>query len=481
MFSLSFDFLYWGLIIVIYALGIIAGLHALMTKKDPRAAFGWLLLCLLFPSIGIILYVIFGLNRIRPINRKWESRGLWRMDQSGNLSSKSHEKTPISGSYLFHELNKTAEHVGALPLVANCHLDVLYDGSEAYPKMLKAIDNAKYAIYLQTYIFGRSGAGALFIDALIRAKNRGVDVRVIIDGVGSCYSWPSTYRQLKKNGIRVERFLWPLSSLYALMHLNLRNHRKILVIDGELAFTGGLNIHQDNMASNGKAAKIHDVHFLVCGPIVGNLQDMFLGAWFFITKEFSKTPVNFDTTPKGDAVCRAISAGPHQQFPQLQSLLCTAFSVAREKIQIMTPYFIPGRALTALANTAAMRGVKVEIILPKSNNLSLVKGASEANMPFLLEHGITVYYHNGNFSHTKLCLIDNVCLFLGSSNIDIRSLHLNFECNLEVYDQKLISEISQYFSDIKSHATEVTLKSLQSRPISIKLRNAFFKLFSLYL
>lgn len=473
----------WVFVIVTHLLGGIAAIHALLNKRDPRAAMGWLIVCLVIPVFGVIAYLLFGLNHISMVAKQWESRGMWKTPDKDPELEISHYQTfadAVFEQHAFQALVKSGDKVGTVPLVAGCLVEPLYDGTEAYPVMLEAIHQAKNSVYMSTYIFGTLGWGGKFIEALAAAHRRGVNVKVLVDGIGGLYSWPTATKKLRKLGVPAAAFLPPFST-YHTLHLNLRNHRKILVVDGAVGFAGGMNIHDDNVAQNGNNAKIHDIHFRIQGPAVGYLQDVVLRDWYFATKENISKVVYYDNTVKGDALCRAYAPGPHHKYSQLQLMLSAAFSCAQKRIRIMSPYFLLGYALTASAVSAALRGVKIEVILPESNNLSFVKGASEAGLPLLIEHGIDIYYKPGAFDHSKLFIVDDFCVFLGSSNLDVRSLMLNFEFNLEVHDRKLAAQLIERFDGIKQTSRLITLDWLQSRGFLVKFYNSIFKLFSLYM
>ena len=479
---------HWSIILTIllitgHTCGVVAAVHALLSKRDPRAAFLWTIICIVFP-IGFLIYLIFGINKLSAIHYHWDSEGLSHLkavDPQFEETAETSFEHAVYHLQAFHALKNTGDRICKSRLVAGCHLDILFDGTQAYPKMIEAIHNAKSTVYMSTYIFGTSGVGMEFIEALAAAKDRGVEVKVLIDGVGSLYSRPRAYKLLKKRGVNVALYLSPLSSWYNFVHMNLRNHRKLLVIDGEYGFTGGMNIHEENVAHGEEPAHIRDVHFRVDGPIIGFLQNVFLKAWYFSKKEPVKPIVYFDDQPKGNALCRGIASGPHHKFPQIERMLCAAINSASEHIRIMTPYFVVSPSLGSALASAGLRGVKVEVVMPFSNNLSFVKGACEAVLPALMQYDIKFYYRKGHFAHTKLFLMDDFCSFVGSANIDVRSLYLNFEFNLEVYDHDTCKKLVQHFEDAKADAILLTPEYFRTQKPWTRFRNAVLALFSPYL
>jgi cardiolipin synthase len=426
---------------IFYLIGALAAAHAILKAREPRSAVLWLLLCLFLPLLGATLYVLFGINRIKRVTRHWQLHGLTQGDEQG--------------------------------LISGCKITALIDPEAAYNAMLDAIDSAEKYIFLASYVFAARGAGREFIAALERAVARQVEVKVLIDGVGTLYTLSSTYRKLKRKKIPVRLFLSPLHSFRGFLFLNLRNHTKIMVVDGNIGFTGGMNIvsHQ-----------LHDLHFKCEGPVVNLLQDTFWNLWDF-TEQKSAPPhgLTSHTEAKGSASVRGIENGPYQDISPIAYSLTAALYRAQKRVQIMTPYFIIDSVLiSALINTAS-RGVNIEVILPEKNNLSFVKGATETLLPLLLKYGIIFYYRQGIFAHSKMVIIDHEYVLLGSSNLDTRSFRLNFEFNLEVYDTLLNAHLSEHFAIIKKHSRPISAVWLQKQSFVVKLRNALCKLLSLYL
>jgi cardiolipin synthase A/B len=467
-----------GLIIAAYFLGIAAALHALFKKGDPRSALIWVCVCLFIPFFGAIIYLIFGVNRVKLLSQKWRSYGLYRFqfNRPPHADFDINVLTPVQQA-----LTQVGDKLFNSKITSGCEITPLFDGTHAYPLMLEAIDNAKERIYLSTYIFGTTGISTKFITALGAAAKRGVDVKVLIDGVGSIYTWPSAKKKLQTLGVDAQLFLPVWFNITDLRYLNLRSHAKVLVVDGSIGFTGGMNIHQNNYALNNQEPPIHDLHFKVIGPIVSDLQDAFLRNWYFNTKQTPHEQLYYDDRSKGDMGVRAVSTGPYQEYPIAQYLLVAAINSAQTHIRIMTPYFIIGSSLSAALIEAALRSVNVELILPESNNLSFVKGATEALLPLLLKFGVKVYYRRGHFAHSKIFIVDELYVFLGSSNMDTRSFYLNFEFNLEVYSKALSMALIEYFNAIKQFSREITCDWLQKQNFVIKLRNSICKLFSPYL
>ncbi|ABB30314.1 phospholipase D/Transphosphatidylase [Geobacter metallireducens RCH3] len=462
------------------ALSLFSAGHALIMKRDPRSSLGWIVTCLTIPLLGPFFYWGMGVNRIFRRARTWLESGRRLADPEffkSTLEQNTATALPPGAEYL-SELRRLADRVVSTPLVTGNRFTPLVNGEGAYPAMLEAIAGARRSIHLSTYIFDSDAAGRRFIDALADAARRGVDVRVIIDGLGEKYSFPRARTLMERTGIRVARFL-PLRQGF---YMNLRNHRKMLIIDGERAFTGGMNIGDRHMVERPLPTVVKDLHFAVAGPVVGELQQIFLEDWYFVSGELLDNRHHFPPLPAaGHAISRAIGDGPDKEFRKLFLILMGALSCATRQVQIMTPYFIPDRALVAALVTTALRGVEVTLVLPEKNNLPFVHWASRAYLWELLQQGIRVFYQPPPFVHTKLFIVDGLWSLIGSANLDPRSLRLNFELNLEVYDREFAGTLTKHVAGVLARSREVTLEQMDNRPLPEKLRDGVAKLFSPYL
>ncbi len=242
-----------------------------------------------------------------------------------------------------------------------------------------------------------------------------------------------------------------------------------------------MNIGDRHLASGHSRRQIFDIHFAVEGPVVGQMLEAFKEDWYFASGD-SPLPTSYPPPlPDGSAFCRGISAGPNEDLEKLRWIILGAIGCARRRLRIMTPYFIPDRTLLAALNAAALRGVEVDIVLPAKNNLPYVAWASRAYFGELLEHGCRIYYQPPPFVHSKLLLVDDQYALLGSANLDPRSLRLNFEFNLEVFDAKLVGALTRHVDDVRGNARQVTEEQIQHWSLASRLRDGFAKLFSPYL
>ncbi|MFV0422731.1 cardiolipin synthase [Oleidesulfovibrio sp.] len=466
---------------------LVAAGHALLNKRDPRAALGWVAVCLTFPIAGPILYFVFGINRVRSkAEQLHEEKKTDEAATRGKLHGGTHPFLPPGSmdDYLiapiYRELQRPGLAVSGMPLVGGNDVLILHNGEQAYPRMLEAIESAEDSLFLTTYIFETGAIGRQFIDALAAAAARGVDVRVLIDGVGELYAFPRASSLLKKRGVRVARFL-PPRLLPPQLSVNLRNHRKVLVADGQIGFTGGMNIGRRHMVQNlQNKRRTADMHFGFSGPVVAQLQEAFLDDWGFTTGEYT-LPRRVTEEPCGDTLCRVVKGGPGQDIDRLSALMMGVISSAGRTVRIMTPYFLPSSDLVSALQAAALRGVRVDVILPEKNNLPAVHWATRNLLWQLLRFGIHIHYQPPPFAHTKMLLIDGSYAQIGSANIDPRSLRLNFELNMEIFDTSVVRQLTRHFDAARRCSYVVTREELDRRSLPVRMRDAMCWLFTPYL
>jgi cardiolipin synthase len=473
----SFIELAWQLSLV--GVGLASAVHALLHKRNSRAAAMWLVICLLLPGVGPAAYWLFGFNRV--LTRSGSLKGRWPKVDLRPIEARS-RSIDISTPTEYRFLCNIGSRVTGRRLVGGNQVRLLENGDLAYPVMLAAIDEAESFVWLSTYIFDRDEVGRAFVDALGRAVERGVDVRVLVDGVGEWYSIPRIGPALRRAGVRFARFL-PPRLLPPTLHINLRYHRKILVIDGSKAFTGGMNIGRRHIVERRSSRKgVRDLHFEVVGPVAVQMAEVFREDFDFATggTDWPELKAVSQDEDLGSHA-RAVSAGPNEDLDNFRWILLGALAEAKRSIRIMTPYYIAEKTLVSALNTAALRGVEVQLVLPKKNNLPYMTWAANSQLWQLLEFGVRVYYQPGKFSHSKLILIDDGYALIGSANLDPRSLRLNFEFNLELCGGSCPEALEEHFADARDRAREVTLAELDARPLWVRVRDAMAGLLSPYL
>ncbi|PCJ68358.1 MAG: cardiolipin synthase [Rhodobiaceae bacterium] len=468
-------------IINLLAAGGAAG-HALMTKRDVRAAVAWLGVIILLPVFGWAVYLIFGINRIA--RRAEELRA--GDHATGYLELPDENRTTsaiatLTGETHLAQMAKIGRQIATIPYTLGNRITVLRNGDEAYPAMIAAIEGAQKSVVLSTYIFNNDAAGQLFLEALKKAHARGIKVRVLIDGVGAWYSFPSMVKRLAKTDIPHARFLHSFLP-WQMPYLNLRNHQKILVVDGKKGFTGSMNIAAGNLLANAPKHAVRDFHYAVQGPLVAHLMAAFAHEWRFSTGEIL---VGDHWRPHleeaGPVIARGLPAGPDMHRNTIRWTLLAALSQARHQIRIVTPYFLPDTDLMTALSLAAMRGVVVDIVMPQKNNLFYMAWAGRAQLDDLAASGCRIWMSDGPFDHAKIMTVDGLWSLVGSANWDPRSLRLNFEFNLECYDPSLAQELNAFIDDKIANATRETAELLRARPLAVRLRDNLARLMSPYL
>ncbi|MDA8019999.1 MAG: phospholipase D-like domain-containing protein [Thermoanaerobaculia bacterium] len=468
----------------------VAGGHAVMWKRDPRAALGWLGLILLLPVAGAALYAVFGINRLsrkaQALYARHDSHPVKIRDSSAHAGPALKEKLEQLGLTELDAVVSRSVPAVARELLGGNLVQPLQSGADAYGAMLRAIGDARRSVTLCTYIFDHDPAGQRFLDALRDATARGVQVRVLIDALGDRYTFPSMLGRLERAGVTTAVFLptlWPAHMVYA----NLRNHRKLLVVDGELAFTGGMNIRQGHVMVDGaegaeRYPPIVDLHFRIEGPVVAELQAIFCDDWAFTTGETLHSDDFFPILERrGGVLARALDDGPGRSLSRLRWVKLGALACAHSRVRIATPYFLPDEGLLTGLVTAARRGVDVEVLIPEKNNLLMVQWACEAMLWQLLDGGVTIRKVAPPFDHTKLMVVDDAWTLLGSANWDARSLRLNFELDVECYDRELARALSALLDDKVSRSRVVTLEEVDSRSVPVRLRDGLARLATPYL
>ncbi|MEM1183115.1 MAG: phospholipase D-like domain-containing protein, partial [Acidobacteriota bacterium] len=359
-------------------------------------------------------------------------------------------------------------------------IETYLDG-DAFAAMLGAIDGARSSVTLLTYIFDHDAVGLRFRESLAAAVKRGVAVKVLIDAVGDRYTSPPMHETLRAAGVPVEVFnptFLPRSATYS----NLRNHRKLLVVDGRVAFTGGMNISAVHALDESPPNPTRDVHFRVEGPVVGTLQRSFADDWRFTTDEVLAGDAFFPALePAGALAARVIDDGPAETIHHLRWTLLAGLACARRRVRIQTPYFLPDPGVITALIMAVRRGVEVDIVLPGRGNLKLVQWASTAMWWQVLEGGCRIFTTPQPFDHSKLMVVDGAWSLIGSANWDPRSLRLNFELNLEVYSEVFAGALETLLDEKIAASREVTLADVDARPHWMRLRDGLARLASPYL
>lgn len=462
------------------AAAVAASVHAIRIKREANSALLWLLVVWSFPLFGVLLYLTIGIDRLdlktrrrltvlntlrdERLAREADSLPMefWRAVRENGIARPESEWA--------QSLNRSLDPLlPDHPLLGGNRLDLLVCGDEAYGPMLEAIRAARYQINLQTFILANDRTGREFLDALAERARAGVQVRVLFDRFGSTPSVISGFfRRYRNVAPSFHMAGWTLANpLRRQVQINLRNHRKILVVDGSDAFTGGINIASINTTRPGRPAH-RDFHFHLRGPSVQELQLSFVIDWHFITGEKIDRLLCRDCFPgvphEGDARIRLIPGEPSMECDTLPDVFFALFVAARRQILLITPYFVPTPDLVRALRAAALRGVEVKLLMPRVNNHVYAGMAGRALYQTLLDAGVRIWEREPPFMHAKALLVDDEAALIGTANLDARSLRLNYETNLLVHDPAFLGVLKQAVLDEFAHGREIDPQAWRTRP-----------------
>jgi cardiolipin synthase A/B len=480
----EFAYIYWPYLLdfLVLIVGMTTAVHAIMSKPDVRAATSWTAVVILMPLVGALLYVIFGINRVR-VKRIMRRRSA-AAAKIASATSKAGSKHLVNAviPHEFASMKRLGDFVAEYPLLAGSHVKPLETGDDAYDAMLAAIDRARKWILLETYIFDADAVGKQFVEHLAAARGRGVEVRVLVDAIGSRYSRPQVGTLLDVEGIPNALFMGRVFGPH-LRTANLRTHRKMLIVDGDVCYTGGMNIRASfSKITTGQTASA-DSHFEVRGPVVGDFAQVFAGDWLFTTDKRLPADAIMPTGEvlRGGCLARVVASGPDHEIECTHDMVMGILSIAARRVVIATPYFLPDRPLVGALAVAARRGVSVDIVLPSKSNLPFIDYAVMANLGEVVGTGCRVWQTIGPFDHSKLMAADGKWAYVGSSNLDPRSFRLNFEIDLEVYDAVLAKWVENHIDKHIANAIPLTVKRLDERKRWQQLRDRICWLGSPYM
>jgi len=451
----------------------------------PRAALLWIMWVWLFPLAGVLVYLYFGTNSVGlPPHR------IMAPPRRGRRPS----------------FDRYAEAVAGTPLRRLNTVRILANGAEGYPAMLAAIAGAAVQVDLQTYIFDLDSVGEAFLEALVAAARRGVRVRVLVDGMGAYRARHPLKVRLRLAGGEA-RHTASLDRVFRQPLANLRNHRKLLVVDGGLAFTGGLNISQryakgpvavfrDLSAGRQAEDGVRDVHFALEGPITADLARCFQDDWAGSGGKSGLLPARprgrghapgsaSGAGARGGGIsgvdARVVRSGPDEDLERIYEVLLGALAGARDRVDLCTPYFIPDPSLLAVLRMLGYKGVRVRLFVPRVSDHPYVHWAGQHYYPDLLDAGVEVWEVGRPFIHSKLAVVDAGWVFLGSSNLDIRSFRLNFELNVEAHSKVLAGRLRSFLDVYKADGIRIDARHLLKRPAWKRVRAALVNLAAPYL
>lgn len=446
----------------------------LLRRKEPAATTAWIFAILLMPFIGAVAFLAFGNDRMAKQAGARQERKRRVRTSLPRIMTDIGSPIAVKGQL---QLYKLLENVNVLPVLMGNQVEVFQDMNVNYARQLQAIEAAKHHIHIEYYIFQQDTIGHRFRDALMAAAKRGVEVRFLYDAVGSMGLTRSFLRKMRESGIEVAPFI-PFNLLTRRWIFNFRNHRKILVVDGKFGFLGGANIGEEYLGQ-GSAGDWADTHLAITGPAVNHLQRVFAEDWAFASsQQLTKGEYYPRLHQTGDVIAQIVPGGPDQEVPVYKQLYFSAVTNAVEKIRITTPYFVPTEATLLALTSAARRGVDVRVLVPNRSTHTFVKLASESYYEDLLEAGVKIYEFDRGFLHSKVVTVDNRWSVAGTANFDNRSMVLNFEIGIALYDVHLTLQLDKAFDENLKHSTQLDLEQWRNRSLLKRTVQSFARLFS---
>lgn len=436
----------------------------------PATALAWFTIIFFLPEIGLLLYLFIGDARLGRKRTRLHQKVIGLSRQEGRMSR---QKQHIIRPKVQPELESVilqAEIIGGMPILGGSHVQLMGDTDALFAQVAKDIDEAKHHVHLLYYIYVADETGNLISEALMRAAKRGVTCRLIVDAVGSiAFRYSNMPAKLREAGVQVCIAL-PVSPMRAwFARIDLRNHRKLAIIDGHIGYTGSHNVVNVDYGRGARGKKLQwiDLSGRYTGPIVHQFQIVFLEDWAFETGE------NLDSSsdsllpaiaPVGEMAAQTVPTGPSEDDTRLPNVLLAAINAARRKVVITTPYFVPDEPTFVALLMAANRGVAVDLIVPRKSDTWLVSTAGKFYYEPLLAAGVRIYQHHAGLLHSKTVTIDDAFALLGSTNMDIRSFHLNFELNVLMYGAQITRELRFAQTSYLADADEITLSGWRNRP-----------------
>ncbi len=454
-------------------------IRVIMRQRQYGVTLAWLVVILLLPFLGAIIYLFFGENRIGDTRA---SRAAIALDHYKKWLESLQNIAPVNWAELspqLHSIHYQANTLIGIPAMSGNHLELIEAPEQIMRSIIQDIDNAKSTCHLQFYIWHEGGTADDVVSAIIRAAKRGVTCRILIDSIGSNEFLKGTkIRELRAAGVKVLEEL-PAGFFKALfVRIDIRNHRKIVVIDGKIAYTGSQNmVDPDFFKQDVGLGKWIDIMVRIQGPVVESIAGTFISDWFLETDEDGVRSLSLSDDLKhvrdsadihhqptaGDVVLQLVPSGPGFVPETIHNLLLTTIYASRKNITLTTPYFVPDESILTALQSAAERGVDVRIIIPEKNDSKLVQYASQARYEILINKGVTINLFRGGLLHSKTITVDDEFALFGSVNLDMRSFWLNFEATLFIYNQSFTKKIREVQAKYEEQSVILTSEDLAHR------------------
>tara|TARA_R110002111_G_scaffold209173_1_gene273118 strand:+ start:15079 stop:16509 length:1431 start_codon:yes stop_codon:yes gene_type:complete len=449
----------------------------LQKKRHPVSTVSWILTITLLPGLGGIIYLFFGINRVqrRSLSKEKANKSLApklpQVVQNQLLSSEDY--LPLN-----QNLMRLAQNVAhTVPTFGN-HIELLTDTNRTLGLIKQAIINAKHSLHLEYYIWQPDRSGTLMRDLLIEKAKAGVEVRFLYDGLGSLSLGNRFFKPMLEAGIHVAPFL-PGATIRERWSINLRNHRKLVIVDGKIAFTGGMNIGDEYLGQDMGLGFWRDTHLKIEGPEALQLQQVFAEDWFFATGEALTHPHYYGRPePTGTVTAQTLSSGPEKNTDVFLTLMFAAINEARNSILLTTSYFVPPESLTTALESAALRGVRVRLLLSSKSANPATVHAGRSYYDSLLDAGVEIFEYTKGILHSKTLTIDDCWSLVGTPNFDYRSLILNFEVGLAIYDRKFAQRLKESVENDFLNAIKITEEDWDKRSNIVILKQNLCRLFA---
>lgn len=469
----------------IYYLTVISiVLILILENRNPVKSLSWSLVLIALPILGLILYVFLGQNvrRSKIISRK----SIKQVELINGYYETLKRRFSIKDIALPPSLHSQRKLISLLYknnhalYTSDNNIDIYLTGRDALDQMYLAINDAKEYIHLQSYIFEKNDEiGSKFIDLLIRKAHEGIEVRLLVDSVGSWSLNGRFHRKMRRAGVESYEFLKVVFPI--LTHrINYRNHRKILIVDGKVGFVGGINI-ADRYYNGAKGIEgiWRDTHMKVEGSAINGLQSTFIQDWYFASRKRMNDKRYFNhQKSEGKRKIQIASCGPDSDWKIIEQAFVLAISSAEEYVYIQSPYFLPTESIRMALMVSAMSGIDVRLMIPHKSDGKFTQSASHSYLKEMLEAGVRIFRYSGGFIHSKMIVADDTLTTIGSSNMDFRSFESNFEANAFIYDSVVAKRCKKYFLNDEKHAYEVTATAWRNRPKINRVAESFSRLFS---
>lgn len=472
-----------NLVTILYFLTVVfIAILIILQNRNPEKTISWILVLVLLPFAGVIVYLFFGQEYRK--TKMFSRKGLKDLERLRNLTMEQLDNLTTSNFETSEKLKSKKKLMNLLLsnsnaiLTSDNEVQILQNGEETFPEIFKAIEQAKHHIHLEYYIIENDKIGNQLRELLIKKAREGVKVRLIFDDVGSWKLRKRFIRSMSDAGVQVDCFMkvrFPMLT----SRVNYRNHRKIIIVDGEIGFVGGLNFADRYLYGIPDIGSWRDTHLKVVGGGATAMQIIFMADWYFVSKEILKGDEYFHPFKSGNGkLVQMTASGPDSDWESISHAYFSAISSANEYVYISTPYLMPTTDIVTALKTSALGGIDVRIIVPGLSDAITPKWSTNSYVEELLEAGVKVYFYKAGFTHSKVIVTDGIFSSVGTANLDFRSLETNFEVNAMIYDEEIAQILTQQFLDDQQKSELILLNEWKKRPHINKIKESFSRILS---